>query len=208
MAPAIVSGSAYDESFIHVAINGETVIDNLRVATLPAGSIEKLARYISTNDPALIALSNHYAVVDENKLTNVTDEAVTIQMTAPGSTKELGEQAATASVCIRPFTLYGPGIVKWQMNNPGRSRWGYSFLPEGLPNLKWASPPSNNIDGLYNKSWGCRTALKVPNTCTVSFNGSSYSACCNNLGLLLGYKVEWVTPGQGYESGWPTCPLF
>ena len=198
--PDIIPGPTNDESFITVLIGGQVVLDNLRVATLPAGGIQKLLRYIPATDPSLVILGDHYAVVDENKLTDVSDETVTLFGRVPGGKKKRGDEFTTQGLCIR--TIRPPGIVKWYINNPAGA--GFSYKPEGPNALVWASAPSNAIDGIYNKNWGCGIALKVPTSCTISWYSSYYSACCNAAAAAIGKVPRWVNPGS---IGWENCPL-
>ena len=203
MSPAIVSGTAYDESFFRVIYRGHTIIDRIRVATLPVGGIGNLGNRILFADPSIIALGDHYAVVDESRMTNITDDAITFQ--SPGNTAEERDAPQTAaSLCIR--TPFGPGLVKWNFSNPGRTGAGFSVKPESSYNLIWASAPSNAIDAIYNRGWGCGIALKVPDSCTVTWNSSSsWSSCCNATFAALGYVPKWVNPAQ---HNFPYCPLF
>lgn len=198
--PTIVPGPLQDESSVNVSIGGKTVVGGLRVATLPSGGIENLLRALSPGDPAVIVLGDHFAVVDENKLVNVPDEAVMEQEQVAGRKKKSGDQVTTQGLCIR--TPFPPGLVYWYINNPAGA--GFSIKPETSNQLRWASTPSNAIDGIYNRSWGCGVALKVPDSCTVSWYSSYYTSCCNAVMAALGYVPKWVNPGS---IGWPNCPL-
>jgi hypothetical protein len=114
----------------------------------------------------------------------------------------------TRGVCVR--TPFGPGKVKWNFPNPGSGGAGYSVLPESSGSLIWANPPSQGIDGIYRTSWGACTALKVPNSCTVTYHSSSSGeVCCHAILWEHGVRVEWVNPcdAGSDEAGWPDNPL-
>lgn len=203
MTPAIISSTAYDESFFRVIYRGHTIIDRVRVATLPVGGIGNLGNRIIFADPSVITLGDHFAVVDESRITDVSDEAITFQSGENTNTAPNAPQT-TASLCIR--TPFAPGLVKWNFSNPGRTGAGFSVKPESSYALIWASAPSNAIDAIYNRQWGCGIALKVPDSCTVTWNSpSSWSSCCNATFAALGYVPKWVNPAQ---HNFPYCPLF
>jgi len=73
--------------------------------------------------------------------------------------------------------------------------------------LKWASAPQNDVDGIYNKDWGCGLALKIPNHCTAHVYQNWVVGFCNPLYIPVKGRIRWVTPGQGAEDTWPKCPL-
>jgi len=115
----------FGESFIQVLIDGQPIVEKLRVATLEVGGIENLKKFLSGDDePAVLAIGDHYAVVDESKL-RVTEETVTIQGAEPSATGQLGkaglseriqpnadtQNLAAAGVCFR--TPFGSGKVNW-----------------------------------------------------------------------------------------------
>ncbi len=111
-----------------------------------------------------------------------------------------GGAAESDAVCLR--TPFGPGLVNWYFYNP--SSWGYSVKPESAWSLIWAAPPSQGIDGIYNRAWGS-TALKVPDSCTVDFSSpNDFTYCCNAAAWAAGYRMEWVVPGN---IAWPPRPL-
>jgi hypothetical protein len=210
--PAIRGTTAYDISLLTISIAGQPRLENIRVATLPTGSIQTLLRYVSPGDPALISLGDTYAVIDDSKLTIDTPEMVSGQVQLQDlSDQRLQAEQSTEEVfqglCIRPiFPLRG--LVKWDMKDPRAA--GFSYKLEGPSTLAWASAPENVVDGIYNKNWGCNRALKIPDHCTVTWSASSYSYCCNLAGILIGKGLpRWVTPGIGSGEGstWPGCPL-
>ena len=214
--PIIRAGAVYDVDFLTVMVEGQVIIESLRVATLPIGSIQKLLEYVPTGDPALITYGDSYAVIDDSKLSIETDEAVTGDEFRLQEDSEKSQRRAASrmlSLCIRPIWEWH-GIIKWQISDPKGA--GYSYKLEGPNELAWASAPQNYIDGIYNKRWGCNRALKIPTHCTVNwYSGSvdwysaSYSYCCNISGILAGKGVpRWVTPGGGGEANsWVACPL-
>jgi AraC-like DNA-binding protein len=52
------------------------------------------------------------------------------------------------------------------------------------------------IDAIYKASWGCHTALKAPDSCTVDWYGNNtYVYCCNAFAwYVLGKRIKWVDP--------------
>lgn len=200
--PELVSGTPYEESFLTIRVANQDV-DTFRVVTLPVGGINNLKKYFPTNDIAVIKMSSTYAVIDESKLSVASEDAVVGKVFLEAGELKKESNIVPNGLCIR--TPLGPGQVNWKISNPKAS--GYSYKPETSNPLVWASLPSNSIDGIYNKYWGCRTALKVPDSCTVDWYAGYYSYCCNAVLAALGYVPTWVTPGSGAEKDWPTCPL-
>jgi hypothetical protein len=152
------------------------------------------------------------AAVDESLATGDSDIAgVTldendvegIEMDLGTGPDYAGASQKQGGACIR--TPFGPGWVNWGMANPSGS--GFSVKPESSWSLIWATAPSQNCDGVYRRSWGCNSALKVPDSCTanVASNGS-VSCCCNAALAALGYVCQWVNPSSP-AIGWPACPL-
>jgi hypothetical protein len=200
---ARVEGGA-DESFIRLLVNGQMAVDYLRIATLPQGGIPKLMRHLAGNEAAVITWGDRYAVVDEDKLVSVAEPSLQISIPIPGneedSDSDPNNPANLEGLCIR--TPRGPGLVRWQISDPAGK--GFSVKPEASSVLVWASAPSNEIDAIYNKFWGCGVALKVPDSCTIDWKSSSYTACCNALFAAMGYVPTWVNPKQ---HSFPDCPL-
>lgn len=212
--PTIRAGPDFGESFIQALIDGQPIIEQLRVATLEVGGIENLKRFFSgPDDPAILVLGDHYAVIDESQM-RVTEEAVELNGAEPSVTSGLGKagkpesihpnadaENLAAGLCIR--TPFGPGKVKWTWSTPWSS--GYSVKPESSGSLVRASAPDDSIDAIYRRSWGCGTALKVPNSCTLTWNSNgSWSSCCNAAAAALGHVPQWVNPRN---HGFPNCPL-
>ena len=211
--PAIEAAPHFGESFLQALVDGQPVVEKLRVATLEAGGIENLKKYLSgDDDPAILAMGDHYAVIDESRM-RVTEETVTVEGTDPAEAIRVGlpertdpnasSQNLAAGLCIR--TPFGPGKVKWTWDSPAAYPWRYSIKPECCSNLRWASAPADDIDAIYRRSWGCGTALKVPNSCTLTWNSNgSWSSCCNAAAWVAGHRPQWVNPSQ---HGFPYCPL-
>jgi len=218
MTPPIVAGPAFGESFVRAVVDGQTVIENLRVVTLETGGIDNLKKYIGTDDPGLIVLGDHYAVLDESKM-RVTTQAVTGRTEGPTkkdgktggdpqeqSSSQIADQNAVDGVCIR--APWGPGWVDWVWgwSNPWATN-GYAYKPESANVVYRADDLADDaVDALYNKYWGCGVAFKVPDSCTVTvYQGepNTLHYCCNAAMWAIGHRVEWVNPSQ---HGFPKCP--
>ncbi len=216
MTPPIIAGPTFGESFINVLIDGQVAIENLRVATLEPGGIENLTKIIGADDPGLIVLGDHYAVLDESKMRETT-QTVTGLIDLPAkrgvkTNNDLMNQVAPApdeqfsalSVCIR--TPFGPGLVNWNWSssNPWATG-GSAYKPESLSVVYRADDLARDaIDGLYRRSWGCGVAYKVPDSCTVNVNqNNTWSYCCNAAAWAAGHRVGFVSPSA---IGGPNCP--
>lgn len=219
MTPPIVAGPTFGESFINVLVDGQTVIENLRVATLEPGSVEKLTKLIGTDDPGLIVLGDHYAVLDENKMRETT-QTVTGRVELPsklgGKTgavllnqaeSKIDEQVLALGVCVRTPTK--PGWVNWHGYTSASNPWaseGWAYKPESI---NWVVYRADDLvrdatDGLYRRSWGCGVAYKIPDSCTVDVSkGNGWTYCCNAAAWIAGYRVGFVNPST---FGGPNCP--
>ncbi len=203
--PAIKPGAVHDESLVRVTRQGVPLMRELRVSTLPPGGVASLVAHFASNRQALVASDTHHIVIDENRLT-IGDDGIQTQVKSafqvPGIERPVGDsEVSAAQVCIR--AAWGPGQVNWGMSYP--PGLGFSVKPESAYNLAWGQAPSQSIDGIYNRSWGCGYAVKVPDSCTanVAYNGA-ISCCCNATLAALGYVCQWANPGA---IGWPNCPL-
>ena len=197
--PAIVAGTNGDEGSIRILIGGVQIVKDIRLATVPVGSMASLNQYIDGSDAALIDSGDGYAVVDESRWNNIPDDSVTEDFTENG----LSVAAPTLGLCIR--TPLGPGKVKYNGFSPWAVGKRYSYKPENSSSLRRGSGSSDDVDAVYRYSWGCGTALKVPNSCTLTINNSgSLSSCCNAAMAALGHTVKWVNPSS---HGFPRCPL-
>jgi hypothetical protein len=97
----------------------------------------------------------------------------------------------------------GPGISNFESSQPGSSGQRFSFLPEWGGALFWAIHGELATDGIYRASWGCGTALKIPNNCTVVVSSTaSLSYCCQ----FPYFTPTWVNTYS--DSYWPDCPLL
>jgi hypothetical protein len=217
VTPPIVAGTAFGESFVRVMVDGQTVIENLRVATLEAGSIGNLTRIIGADDPGLIVLGDHYAVLDESKMRETT-QTVTGRVELPSKidgksvddtwnrvAPKIDQQRVTSGVCIR--SPFGPGWVNWHWSssNPWATN-GWAYKPETLNVVYRADDLAGDaIDGLYKISWGCGTAFKVPDSCTVDMyqGDSTIYYCCNAAAWAAGHRAEFVSSSA---LGGPPCP--
>lgn len=190
IVPAIKPAFIYDESFVRGA-----GVPEVRVVTLPSGGIERLAAALDASPGALLQVGRHYAVVDEARVQPGTAGAIV------NVDQGFGNSAQPDELCVRQ--AWGPGWVNWHFSNPAGA--GYSVKPECCTSLVWASGSGQDCDGIYRRSWGCGTALKVPDSCTADVYGDgSISCCCNATLAALGYVCQWVNPGG---IGWPNCPL-
>ncbi|MGB7068682.1 MAG: hypothetical protein WBD22_04250 [Pyrinomonadaceae bacterium] len=198
--PAIKSGIADDESLLRVSVSGRPAIRDIRVATLPKGGIANLLRYFQPGTPAMISFGEDFAVIDENKAVDVSKESVTDEFDIKGNKQN---ETTEFGLCIRSF--WGPGKVKWGMSNPANYPYWYSIKPESSNSLRFPTAPDDSLDALYRWQWGCGTALKVPDSCTITVSsGGGISACCNAAAMALGHKIKWVYPR---DHGFPHCPI-
>ena len=209
--PTLTPGPLNDESYVDIrilAVEAGRVVGQVRVATIEQGGIDRLRALLPEDSRAYIALGDHYALIDQTLLPTDDTRAISGTLT-DGHPQMKGESSsnATEGICIRP--IWGPGYVEWAMSDPAGA--GYSVKPEEGNDLVWGQAPSQAIDGVYRQSWGCCTALKVPDSCTVTIyeDGSIYW-CCNATAYYLGYRVTWVNPcdNNSPEGGWPDCPLW
>lgn len=199
MLPAITGTRTGDEGLLTVTIDGRIAGQEIRVATLPTGGLNTLRGYLSADDPAVIAMGDNYAVVDESLWQE--RPAGSVSFVVDAQTSRIDQLAD--GLCIR--TPFGPGKVNYSGFGPWDVGKRYSYKPESSSALKRGSGSSDELDALYRYSWGCGTALKIPDSCTstVSNNGS-INSCCNAAAAALGHTPKWVNPTS---HGFPRCPL-
>lgn len=90
--------------------------------------------------------------------------------------------------------IFGAGVAHWQFADPaGR---GYSVADEDGDHLIWASPPTQDVDGIYQKAWGCGV-IKVPDDCDYYNDGSSHHCNC------WVNTCQWMSPAP---NSFPACP--
>jgi hypothetical protein len=97
-----------------------------------------------------------------------------------------------------------PGVVVWKVLDPVAS--GFSIKPETVSNaLACPSPPKDAVDGVYRTSWGCGTALKIPDNCEATLWEHEGLCCCGDL-MLLGYMCAYIDPSDNAAyPDWPDC---
>lgn len=191
--PELSPGHLYDETTLSVSALGRTLY-RLRTVTLPVGGIEQLLEAVAHDTSVVLQSGPGYALVNEQQL-NLEDLPLEGHVSLEGELYSKG-------LCVR--VPWGPGKVDWNMSNP--SSLGYSVKPETSSTLIWASGSSQDIDGIYNKFWGCGDAFKVPDSCTADvYSSGTISCCCNAAMMALGHVCKWVNPGS---IGWANCPLF
>ncbi|GEN13311.1 hypothetical protein SAMN05443572_11693 [Myxococcus fulvus] len=119
-----------------------------------------------------------------------------------GTMKLSSERLSSGDAAAMQAQLLGEGWVEWHISNPQGS--GYSVKPENSNTLVWGALPSQAIDGIYRKGWGCDLAFKVPNfnIAHVQSDGSMY---CWRPSTVL-EDCYWVDPDAS-NVGWPRCPL-
>lgn len=112
-------------------------------------------------------------------------------------------EAPSGSLCIA--VPLSSGRVSWRMSSP--ESHGYSIDDEAEPSaLRWPSGSTEPVDAVYRTSWGCRRALKIPDSCAASIgSGDTYECCCNGLLSLLGYNCTLIDPSQ--DPYFSDCPL-
>lgn len=198
--PAIIAGSIGEQSILVLSDNKSNQYDAIRVATVPSGNISKLTNLLGINSNYFLLADIKFAIVNEDLIENSSN--------APQQAfKSSNARAAVSGLCVR--VPWGPGVVKWSFSTP--KTYGYSVAPESSNKLIWARDSSQNVDAIYKKSWGCGTALKIPDSCTVtvvSSNGS-FNTCCNGAMMLLGHTVRWIKTMDSSVDGkyFPDCPL-
>lgn len=196
--PAMKAGAAGTEGTLRIHAGGRQILGDIRVASVPSGGIAAAKVYFSAADAAVLKLTDNYIVVDESKLENLPEDSVTEEISADGS-----RTSAVAGLCIR--VAWGPGKVKYNGFGPWDAGQRYSYKPESSNSLVRGSGSEDNVDAVYRYSWGCGTALKVPDSCTLTINSNgSRSTCCNAAMAALGHTVKWVNPSS---HGFPYCPL-
>lgn len=90
---------------------------------------------------------------------------------------------------------FGAGVAHWLFSYPAGD--GYSVKDEYSNSQFWASSPSQDVDGVYRRLWGC-VALKVPDDCDYYNNGTTHWCNC---------WVSTCTVISPSSVGWPACPL-
>ncbi|MFA5854020.1 MAG: hypothetical protein WC866_02940 [Patescibacteria group bacterium] len=96
----------------------------------------------------------------------------------------------------------GPGIADFWSGSPGSGGQGFSFMPEWTNTLFWALNGELTADGIYRSSWGCGTALKIPNNCSVYVKqDASLQNCCG----FPWFQPSWINTYS--DSYFPDCPL-
>ncbi len=229
LLPRLIPGDRrFDQSDLRVLADRVPTGRALRVAVVPSGWVQMIASVPSFADGAILLVEVGYAVVDESRIRHdlwaddysahdsETEEShrhlpQALVWTGADFNPGDGDPDWCPGGCIR--IPWGPGKVNWEIGNP----WflGWSVLPErvaipGEAHLVPAEGPSQLVDGIYNRLWGCGVALKVPDSCTAAaatvFEG--VECCCNHSMALLGHVCRFVGPGDdGAEAGWPRCPL-
>ncbi len=120
---------------------------------------------------------------------------------------EFGAEMEPLGICYAPLWR-NYGLVKWQFSNPGQNGAKYSVKPEWSTPLVWASPPEQQIDGIYRSSWGSCTAYKIPNAATATFHSAdSWDVCYNWTAChVFGKCPGWIDPCS--LPDWPNDPLW
>src|SRR5690606_801055 len=113
---------------------------DIRISTVPIGSLNELRMYISDDNKALIKMGDNFAVVDEEKWTDMPLTTVSEEYDADGQKLN----TSSFGVCIR--VAWGPGKVKWNGFNPWSVGKRYSYKPENSNSLKRGSGSGNNVD--------------------------------------------------------------
>jgi hypothetical protein len=195
--PEIAAAKSGDEGIIRINVNGRQLYDDIRVATVSKTDLELARGYFPFGSRSVIGQNTGYMIVDENKVENVSQDTVTQIFS------EDGKETFDEGLCIR--TPFGPGKVNYNGFSPWAVGKRYSYKPESSGTLSRGSGTSDNVDAVYRYSWGCGTALKVPDSCTLTINNDgSLNTCCNAAMAALGHTVKWVNPTS---HGFPRCPL-
>ncbi len=176
-------------------------------------------------DKELAKLVEKYVELMQNQSLSETDLAALIAKEENEKAQLLGIQVRYSteinvtnpapqglSLCFRP--IWGPGKVKWNFSNPGSTGAKYSVLPETGTSLIWASPPEQNVDGIYRDHswpWGSCRAYKIPDSATATFySADNWEVCYNAFACsALGHCPKWVNPcdNSSPEGSWPDHPL-
>jgi hypothetical protein len=91
-------------------------------------------------------------------------------------------------------------------NDPG----GYSVKLESVDNgslVPATAPVTNFVDGLYQTSWGCGIALKVPDNVIAMVYGADANCCRGPFAAFAGKTCEWFDTSAPANANWSDCPL-
>lgn len=184
---------AGDESVVRVTAGSWQT--ELRVIGLSPAKLAELETVAAIDPSVVLDSQKSFARVDFGKL--IALAPLHAEYTAFPSRGGAPPRAG----CSAPLYFYGPGRVFWQMSNP--ASYGYSVKLENANNyLVWGSGSMQEIDGLYNRNWGCFTAFKVPNNCDLHVGTGGFGCCCVGWALP---QCSWINPGP--LTDWPDCPL-
>lgn len=196
--PRVDPGLTGEDSIITLTVSGK-VAGTVRVRGLARAEWAQLQGLLAASADAVLARGEGYVAVDE--LAVAADDRGALLEMGTASDHPADGSGVEKGLCIR--AAWGPGKVNWGSSDP----WGqgFSVKPESSSSLVRAAAPSQSIDGIYRRSWGCGSAHKVADSCTATVSSSgSISCCCNAAMQALGHTCSWVNPGN---IGFPRCPL-
>lgn len=176
---------------VAVAIAGCGSSQTEEDAVAPVSSVaQELSRETDSADSVKLVYDNSI---------NVEELKASLRASRTGAddTSDIGHREANRT------WPWGGGDVYWQIS--GAYYAGYTVLPEDAGYLAFPGGfgSSQEVDALYNRSWGCYKALKIPDDCIAVVYGSTINWSCD---LYPVHSVRWVVPGTGEESAWPRCP--
>lgn len=187
------------DSIVELSARGRA-LGRVRVRGIAGANWQRLLDFLAQHPEARLSQGERFAKVDELAAAS-NDRGTRLDLSGGPGTEAL--PSSDKAICAR--VAWGPGKVEWASSNPAGA--GFSVKPESQWALIWAAAPSQDIDGIYRRSWGCNTALKVADSCTASVTtGGSITCCCNAAMEAFGHTCSWVAPASP-SIGWPGCPL-
>lgn len=214
LTPPFDPGRIHDESVLRISTQNGPVLSPISVVVLPKGWVSLLADFPLIANEALLFHDETVAVADQALVPwerwqefspshggEKIHSRNRLQIPPDKFDPLPGDEEWCPGGCIRvPF---GPGLAIWTASPP--IAFGWSVKPEDSLALVHGTPPSQAIDGIYNRSWGCGVTIKVPDSCTATIgSGPGVECCCNHLAALFGKYCKWRDP---VAIGWPACPL-
>jgi hypothetical protein len=210
VTPPFDPGRIHDESVLWISSQDGLVASPISVVVLPKGWVSRLVDIPLIADEALLFHSETVAVADQSLVQWERWEEfspdhgdrnahgkLSFQLQPEKFDPLPGDDEWCPGGCIR--VPWGPGLAIWTISPP--SAFGWSVKPEDSLALVPGSPPSQPIDAIYNSSWGCGVAIKVPDSCTATIGPSPVvECCCNHLAAQFGHYFQWKDPVRGVAS--------
>ena len=205
--PRMVATEPHLDALVRVASSGAE-LGVLRVRYIAAQRWERLEELLVQHPEALLRRGEGFVAIDESVIAaHADDRGERFSSASDGSGAKEEQTIEKQAVCLRSFV--GPGQVLWRIPEPFAA-YGFSVKTETQWPLVPAQISWQDIDGVYNREWGCRRAWKVPDSCTYTVwqagNGTQGECCCNAAAAAVGNYCRWVDTGAA-DVQWPLCPL-